>query len=283
MARATRTVVFSLIVLIPALSQSPAWAQPGPDNHSDNDSDNVRLTPGASVDLAVPGGWLGTALTSRDGDLWVGAQSTRGPSMVLQFTPSGAVLGQVKTASDGNVGGIAFDGDGVCALDYSTNMKSGQRVLSRLATDGTVRKAAVSASGAHNTFGLAWHGSGFFQGHSPTVTESSVIYRLTADGRQQSSHKMPFYTRGMTWHDNELWVTTGYYRTLHVLDRDLNIVRSYQLSVALADIAFVGGAFYGLEQNSNRLHRFEMPVQNGDTQVLAASNGVSADRGWLAP
>ena len=273
MTRATLLVITSLVFVlghaVPALAQ--------------NDGQNERLAPQTSADLAVPVGWLGSALTAHDGRLWIGAQSVREPSILLQFGTDGELRAQLKTASSGNVGGIAFDGEGLCNLNYSTNMNAGQRMLERFGHDGTARRASVQASGEHNTFGLAWHGDGFFQGQSPVVRQSSVIHRLDADGNRLSSHAMPFYTRGMTWHDGELWVTTGSFHTLHVLDRDLNVVRSYQLSVALADIAFVDDTLYGLEQNRNRLHRFSVPRPDAGDSVLTAARPAPERllAGWL--
>lgn len=249
--------------------------------HAQSDANSARLAPTESVNLDVPNGWMASAMTARDGYLWVGAQSTTKPSALLRFATDGTLRASVKTASTGNVGGIDFDDEGVCNLDYSTNTSAGKRRLERFASDGTRRKAAVQASGGHNTFGLAWHGKGFYQGSSPVVRAQSVIHRLDANGRRLDSREVPFYTRGMAWHRGQLWVTTGPHSGLFVLSADLEIVRSYKLSVAVSDIAFIDGQLYGLGQNSNRLHRFAIPSTRPAGSVLAASEPTHRPRATL--
>ena len=271
---ASVAAIGAMLALAP-LGTDTAWASPG-------DAEPATLTPVESRTVQMPDGWLATALTEHEGHLWFGAQASRRPSVLQRYTADGQLLEQLRTETAGNVGGLAFCGQSMCNLDYGTNQRSGKSRLERLSTNGKLRHATPVVGGAHNTFGLAWNGSGFFQGHSPTVKPHSTIHRLDADGREIARAEMPFYTRGLTWHQGELWVTSGPYAEIHVLDAKLQVVRSYRTSVSLVGLAFIDGQLFGLEQNANRVHRFQLPRPGVPSSLLAATTPTrhQADTGW---
>lgn len=221
-------------------------------------ADTVLLKTVATIDIDIPGGANGMALTVEDSSLWVGAQSVRQPSVVARYDRRGQLIDKRTLGSQGNVGGLAFDGISLHVLDYATSMRSGSHAMYRCKKDGSLERARSASGGPHNARGLAWSENGFFQGHSPTVKRQSVIHKLDAQGREQTRVTLPFYTSGMAWHDGKLWVTTGRYSELYVLDADLSIIGSFALDRPMTDIAFVDGELWGLGWNRSELYQLDV-------------------------
>ncbi len=222
-------------------------------------SSAIRLTPDRSYELEVPEGF-GASVLAFDGEsLWVGAQAFQGPGLFQKYSLDGELLADFKSRRRGHVvGGLTFDGESLHSLSYNTRLNGGRQGIDEFTLGGAVVKQHKAAGGPHNTFGLAWNGKGFYQGHSPTVRPRSVIYRLDARGRVVSARKMPFYTRGLAFDGKYLWVSTSQYRKLYVLDSRLDVVEVFDTEMPLAGITWANGALWGLEHNSSRLHRFSI-------------------------
>lgn len=217
------------------------------------------LTPRNSYPVKVPSRSFAGGLTFDGSSLWISAQSVCDPARLQKYSLQGELQETFLSPRGGNMGGgLAFDGTSLYNLNYNTNMGRGFHTIDRLSSQGEFLDEASAAGGPYNTFGLTWNGNGFYQGHSPTVKQSSTIYQLDVNRQVLSNKSLPFYTRGLAWDGNHLWVSTGKFRKVYELDADLKILRVYTTTVALADITWANGGLWGLESNANRLHQFSI-------------------------
>lgn len=188
--------------------------------------------------------------------LWVAAQSVCDPDRFQKYSLDGRLRDTVIWDRGGNTGGgLTHDGKYLYNLNYNTNMGTGFNTIDKVTVFGELIDSTPAAGGPHNTFGLAWNGSGFFQGHSPTVRPKSTIYRLDANRKVLASQNKPFYTAGLAWDGQNLWAATGRDKKIYVLDSQLMIVKMIETTVPLKDLVWAGGVLWGIEQNANRIHR----------------------------
>ena len=215
------------------------------------------LSPVKSYQISVPSRSFAGGLTFDGTSLWVSAQSVCDPARLQKYSLSGNPLETLLSSRGGNMGGgLAFDGTRLYNLNYNTNMNTGFHTIDRFSRSGDFMDETPAAGGPYNVFGLTWDGDGLYQGHSPTVKPRSMIYQLDANRREIKHATLPFYTRGLAWDGTHLWVSTGKSRKVYELDADLNILRVYNSTVALADITWANGKLWGIESNANRLHQF---------------------------
>jgi len=188
--------------------------------------------------------------------LWVAAQSVCDPDRFQKYSLDGKLLDTVIWDRGGNTGGgLTCDGKYLYNLNYNTNMGTGFNTIDKVTVFGELIDSTPAAGGPHNTFGLVWNGSGFFQGHSPTVRPKSTIYRLDANRNVIAGESKPFYTRGLAWDGQHLWASIGRDKKIYVLDRQLMIVKKIETTVPIGDIVWAGGTLWGIEHNGNRIHK----------------------------